>query len=139
MKYLVDYTVFARVLTGWEGYMDAFKWVNMNVGDIATLDTIYIDTIEYSYSILHEEITDFKEVFTRLSNVLRSLIDSTVSEIIGYSGYVEEAMQVSGELDINPRIALYLVAARNRGLKHVTMDESISKLEDVVYIEVSDI
>ena len=138
MKYLVDYTVFGTVLTGLEGYMDAFRWVNENVGEIATLDTIYIDTVEYSYGLLQRDLIEFGEVFLRLSNVLRSLVDSTVSEFIGYKDYVEDAMKFSSEYDLSPRLSLYLVAARENELKLVTMDESLSKFEDVIVLEVSD-
>lgn len=139
IKYLVDYTVFGAVLTGLEGYMDAFKWVNENVGMIATLDTIYIDTVEHSYHLLHRDFIDFGEVFLRLSNVIRSLVDSTVSKFIGYRDYVEEAMKISSESDLNPRLTLYLAAARENGLELVTMDNSLSRFENVIVLEVSDI
>ncbi len=138
VKYLVDYTVFGTVLTGLEGYMDAFRWVNENVGEIATLDTVYIDTVEYSYGLLQRDFIEFGEVFLRLSNVLRSLVDSTVSEFISYRDYVEEAMKISSENDLNPRLSLYLVAARENGLKLVTMDESLSRFNDVIVLEVRD-
>ncbi len=138
VKYLVDYTVFGTVLTGLEGYMDAFRWVNENVGEIATLDTVYIDTVEYSYGLLQRDFIEFGEVFLRLSNVLRSLVDSTVSEFICYKDYVEEAMKISSENDLSPRLSLYLVAARENGLKLVTMDESLSRFNDVIVLEVSD-
>ena len=138
MKYLVDYTVFGTVLTGLEGYMDAFRWVNENVGEIATLDTIYIDTVEYSYGLLQRDFIEFGEVFLRLSNVLRSLVDSTVSEFISYRDYVEEAMKLSSESEVNPRLALYLVAAWDNELKLVTMDNSLSQFDEVIVLEVRD-
>ena len=139
MKFLVDYTVFASILTGLEGYMDAFKWVNENVGEIATLDTIYIDTVEHSYNLLQRDFIEFGEVFLRLSNVLRSLVDSTVSEYISYKDYVEEAMKLSSEHDINPRVLIYYVAAKENDLIHVSMNRDIKELDNVLYIEPRDI
>ena len=136
--YLVDYTVFARILTGLDGYMPAFEWVNKNVGSIATLDTIYIDTVEYSYILLNEYPVEFEEVFLRLSNVLRSLIDSTVTRFIPYRDYVEEAMHLSSDKNLNPRDSIYLVASRDLNMTLVTMNEKLRGFDNVVIIPIEE-
>ena len=134
--YLVDYTVYSRILTGLEGYMTAFEWVNKNVGGIYTLDTIYIDTVTYSYQLLKDYPVEFDEVFLRLSNVLRSLIESTVTNFIKYIDYVEEAMQLSTEMDLDPRDAIYYVASRANGYRLVTMNRDLEGLDNVVILPI---
>ena len=134
MAYLVDYTVYSRVLTGLEGYDEAFKFVNENVGEIYSLKTIHIDTVEHSYHLLSEAGVDLGEVFMRLSNVVRSLIDSTVSGLIEPYEYVEEAMHLSIELGVEPRLAIYNLVAREMGYTHVSMDGRLDGVEGVTIL-----
>jgi len=135
VRYLVDYTVYGRYLAGLEGFDEAFEFVNKNVPELATLDTIYIDTVSYAYRVISEEGYDVTEVFMRLSNVLRSMIDSTITEFIDHREYVEQAMHLSSNHELDPRLMMYLAASRARGLILVSMDESLEVFDDVLILK----
>ncbi len=135
MKYLVDFTVYGRYLAGLDGYMEAFEFINKNVPDLASLDIIHADTIDYAYRVISDEGFDVSEVFMRLSNVVRSMIDSTITRFIEHNRYVEEAMHLASEHEIEPRNMLYLAAARGEGLILVTMDRRLGIFDDVLVLE----
>ncbi len=134
VRYLVDYTVYGRYLAGLDGFDEAFEFVNKNVPDLATLDTIYIDAVDYAYQVISGEGFDTSEVLMRLSNVLRSMVDSTITEFIDHRDYVEQAMHLSAEHGLEPRTMLYLVASRSKGLILVSMDRRLEIFDDVLIL-----
>lgn len=140
LKYIIDSTVFASIITKDEFHEIAYEFFyNHSTLDLITLDLTYIEVA----NVLWKHVYILKRIrydeYKRLRDIVPMIIDKCVSKVYSSKNYLSDALEFSIEHGIPIYDSLFIVVTIDHKGKLVTFDSKLLEklrsigLEEIIY------